>query len=184
MVYDITNEESFGNVKRWLVEIDKYARENVNKLLVGNKVDLDEVAGARRVQAAAGKSFAENLNIPFLETSAKSGQYVDTAFLVMVRSPVQVGQLVGGKAAVSWQSPCIGAPGARSVGGGGGWEEVRWREGGGWGVCVLLPKQRAPPQPPSPVHTARCPRVRSPSPPLPPPPPPPASCNLRPTRSR
>ena len=37
VVYDITNKESFINVKRWLKEIDKYARENVNKLLVGNK---------------------------------------------------------------------------------------------------------------------------------------------------
>lgn len=37
VVYDITNRESFNNVKRWLKEIDKYARENVNKLLVGNK---------------------------------------------------------------------------------------------------------------------------------------------------
>jgi Ras-related protein Rab-1A len=37
VVYDITNRESFNNVKRWLKEIDKYARENVNKLLVANK---------------------------------------------------------------------------------------------------------------------------------------------------
>ena len=34
VVYDITNLDSFNNVKRWLTEIDKYARENVNKLLV------------------------------------------------------------------------------------------------------------------------------------------------------
>jgi len=84
VVYDITNSESFANVKRWLVEIDKYARENVNKLLVGNKVDLYEAdPKLRQVTNAQGKSFAEGLNIPFLETSAKSGQYVDTAFLVM-----------------------------------------------------------------------------------------------------
>ena len=34
VVYDITNLDSFNNVKRWLEEINKYARENVNKLLV------------------------------------------------------------------------------------------------------------------------------------------------------
>ena len=34
VVYDITNLDSFKNVKRWLEEINKYARENVNKLLV------------------------------------------------------------------------------------------------------------------------------------------------------
>lgn len=33
-------QESFNNVKQWLLEIDRYASESVNKLLVGNKSDL------------------------------------------------------------------------------------------------------------------------------------------------
>ena len=37
---DIYLQESFNNVKQWLQEIDRYACENVNKLLVGNKSDL------------------------------------------------------------------------------------------------------------------------------------------------
>lgn len=36
----MTDQESFNNVKQWLNEIDRYASENVNKLLVGNKCDL------------------------------------------------------------------------------------------------------------------------------------------------
>jgi Ras-related protein Rab-1A len=36
----VTDEESFNNVKQWLSEIDRYASDNVNKLLVGNKSDL------------------------------------------------------------------------------------------------------------------------------------------------
>ena len=39
-MYDCTDLESFNNVKQWLEEIDRYACENVNKLLVGNKCDL------------------------------------------------------------------------------------------------------------------------------------------------
>jgi GTPase SAR1 family protein len=39
-VYDCTDQESFNNVKQWLEEIDRYACDNVNKLLVGNKCDL------------------------------------------------------------------------------------------------------------------------------------------------
>lgn len=38
VVFDVTDQESFNNVKQWLNEIDRYANENVNKLLVGNKV--------------------------------------------------------------------------------------------------------------------------------------------------
>lgn len=36
----MTDQESFNNVKQWLNEIDRYASDNVNKLLVGNKCDL------------------------------------------------------------------------------------------------------------------------------------------------
>jgi len=81
VVYDVTNKTSFENVQRWMTEIDKYARESVNKLLVVNKSDGDGVS--RQVSQAEGKSFADSKGIHFLETSAKTGSFVDTAFLMM-----------------------------------------------------------------------------------------------------
>lgn len=42
IVYDVTEMESFNNVKQWLNEIDRYANDTVCKLLVGNKSDLVE----------------------------------------------------------------------------------------------------------------------------------------------
>ena len=84
VVYDVTNRVSFDNVQRWLTEIDKYARENVNKLLVGNKADAAENdMTIRQVEFDAGEKFAKDRDIPFLETSAKTGTFVDTAFLMM-----------------------------------------------------------------------------------------------------
>lgn len=34
--------DSFNNVKQWLQEIDRYATDGVNKLLVGNKSDMTD----------------------------------------------------------------------------------------------------------------------------------------------
>jgi Ras-related protein Rab-1A len=79
-VYDITDQESFTNVLQWLNEIDRYASENVNKLLVGNKCDLSD---KRAVSTDDASAFAKSHNIPFLETSAKSAHQVETAFLRM-----------------------------------------------------------------------------------------------------
>jgi Ras-related protein Rab-1A len=80
IVYDITDAESFNNVKTWLSEIDKFASENVNKLLVGNKCDL---AASRQVETQTAKDFAASLNIPFIETSAKTSANVEQAFVKM-----------------------------------------------------------------------------------------------------
>ena len=80
VVYDVTDLESFNNVKQWLHEIDRYACDNVNKLLVGNKCDLTP---KKVVDYTTAKEFAEQLNIPFLETSAKNATNVEQAFLTM-----------------------------------------------------------------------------------------------------
>eukprot|EP00002_Diphylleia_rotans_P002540 TRINITY_DN1159_c0_g2_i3.p1 TRINITY_DN1159_c0_g2~~TRINITY_DN1159_c0_g2_i3.p1 ORF type:complete len:202 (+),score=50.10 TRINITY_DN1159_c0_g2_i3:77-682(+) len=80
VVYDVTDADSFTNVKQWLQEIDRYASENVNKLLVGNKNDL---APKRAVEFNAAKEFADSMGIPFLETSAKNSTNVEQAFMTM-----------------------------------------------------------------------------------------------------
>merc|ERR1712072_1112721 len=96
VVYDVTDQESFNNVKQWLHEIDRYACENVNKLLVGNKNDLVK---QRVVSTETAKEFADNLGIEFLETSAKNADNVEQAFMTMAaqiknrmaNAPVQPG---------------------------------------------------------------------------------------------
>eukprot|EP00012_Vannella_robusta_P002365 CAMPEP_0206190732 /NCGR_PEP_ID=MMETSP0166-20121206/4916_1 /ASSEMBLY_ACC=CAM_ASM_000260 /TAXON_ID=95228 /ORGANISM="Vannella robusta, Strain DIVA3 518/3/11/1/6" /LENGTH=203 /DNA_ID=CAMNT_0053606849 /DNA_START=1415 /DNA_END=2026 /DNA_ORIENTATION=- len=80
VVYDVTDQASFCNVKQWLQEIDRYACENVNKLLVGNKCDLTT---KKVVDYNTAKEFADGLGIPFLETSAKNSTNVEDAFVTM-----------------------------------------------------------------------------------------------------
>jgi len=82
VVYDVTDNDTFTNVKQWLQEIDRYASEGVNKLLVGNKSDL---TSKKVVEYTVAKEFADQLNIPFLETSAKNATNVEQAFLTMAK---------------------------------------------------------------------------------------------------
>jgi len=80
IVYDVTDLESFNNVRQWLSEIDRYASETVNKLLVGNKSDLKD---KKVVEHDTANQFASSFNMKFLETSAKNAHNVEQAFLTM-----------------------------------------------------------------------------------------------------
>uniref|UniRef100_A0A2P2K7B1 RAB GTPase-like protein A5B n=1 Tax=Rhizophora mucronata TaxID=61149 RepID=A0A2P2K7B1_RHIMU len=42
LVYDVTDESSFNNIRNWIRNIEQHASDNVNKILVGNKADMDE----------------------------------------------------------------------------------------------------------------------------------------------
>lgn len=69
MVYDVTDKNSFENMKMWLNEIERYASENVVKFMIGNKTDL---ATKREVTNEEAKQFAEKMDITHFETSAKT----------------------------------------------------------------------------------------------------------------
>jgi len=64
-------------------EIDRYACENVNKLLVGNKCDLQ---AEKTVDTNTAKEFADSYDIPFIETSAKTGFNVEKCFVQIATS--------------------------------------------------------------------------------------------------
>lgn len=76
IVYDVTDHDSFNDVKMWLQEIDRYATAGVLKLMVGNKSDLQD---KRMVEYDVAKEFADSLQIPFLETSALDSSNVEEA---------------------------------------------------------------------------------------------------------
>ena len=78
IVYDVTCERSFTNVKQWIHEINRYSGENVEKVLVGNKCDRTD---RKEVNYTIGKQFADDLGISFTETSAKSGNGINELFL-------------------------------------------------------------------------------------------------------
>ena len=82
VTYDITERDSFAKVSEWMSEVDKHAQENISRILVGNKKDLDS---QRQVPYEEGKELADHFNVRFLETSAKESVNVEEAFTVMTR---------------------------------------------------------------------------------------------------
>eukprot|EP01027_Heterolobosea_sp_BB2_P016620 GEZU01023637.1.p1 GENE.GEZU01023637.1~~GEZU01023637.1.p1 ORF type:complete len:156 (+),score=25.33 GEZU01023637.1:209-676(+) len=85
IVYDITNPKSYDNIKIWLEEIERHADDNVFKLIVGNKCDLEH---RRAIEYQTAKEFADALSIPFEETSALTRHNVDEIFRRMVVSVI------------------------------------------------------------------------------------------------
>eukprot|EP01124_Arcella_intermedia_P024862 TRINITY_DN4291_c0_g1_i1.p1 TRINITY_DN4291_c0_g1~~TRINITY_DN4291_c0_g1_i1.p1 ORF type:complete len:194 (-),score=30.05 TRINITY_DN4291_c0_g1_i1:4-585(-) len=77
LVFDVTDPQSFANVRQWARDIQRYATDNVQRLLIGNKCD----AAQRRVSPQEAQEFADQEGIPYLECSAKSGYHVEEAFV-------------------------------------------------------------------------------------------------------
>ncbi|XP_063690996.1 ras-related protein Rab-10-like [Bolinopsis microptera] len=86
LVYDITQSSSFGNINKWLRNIEDHATDNVAKLILGNKCDME----ARRVvPTEQGEQLAKSKGLKFLETSAKANINIDKAFTMIAEDILQ-----------------------------------------------------------------------------------------------
>ncbi|KAI9311689.1 GTP-binding protein ryh1 [Dichotomocladium elegans] len=77
IVYDVSNRDSFLNISRWIDDVRAERGDQVIIVLVGNKTDLNE---KREVTTEEGERRAKELNIMFIETSAKAGHNVKPLF--------------------------------------------------------------------------------------------------------
>ena len=78
VVYDITNRNSFQNVKSWIEDCKKQSPKTVYMVLVGNKVDLED---KREVTSEEGSLYAQKNGMLFFETSAKTGKNIEEIFI-------------------------------------------------------------------------------------------------------
>jgi len=108
LVYDVTCEESLANVRQWAVQIATHCSEGISQLLVGNKADCD--MHSRAVDAARGQALAEELGMPFIEASARSGRNVEEAFELLADA---VRRRLQSKEPAEFAAP---APGGASAG--------------------------------------------------------------------
>uniref|UniRef100_A0A8C7EAT4 small monomeric GTPase n=1 Tax=Nothoprocta perdicaria TaxID=30464 RepID=A0A8C7EAT4_NOTPE len=82
LVYDITDEKSFENIQNWMKSIKENASAGVERLLIGNKCDMES---KRKVQRDDAEKLAREHGIRFFETSAKSSVNVEEAFRTLAR---------------------------------------------------------------------------------------------------
>jgi len=84
VLFDITNRQSFLNVRSWITD---YRDNNTvdsaeNIVIIGNKADKEE---SRSVSVEEARLLAETLGVSYTETSARSGEGVSEAFEAIVK---------------------------------------------------------------------------------------------------
>ena len=87
IVYDVTSKKSFENVTTWVECVDKFAKSNVLRILVGNKTDLED---QRVISKEEGKKLAEENGLKFYEISAKTMNGLVEMFEDVAKEYVQI----------------------------------------------------------------------------------------------
>ncbi|KAK5604215.1 Ras- protein Rab-15 [Crenichthys baileyi] len=77
-VYDITNMPSFQHIAKWASDVDEYAPDDVQTILVGNKADEEF---SRQVTKDQGKKLAETYGMEFFESSASTSNNISESFI-------------------------------------------------------------------------------------------------------
>ena len=118
IVYDLTSKESFVKAQTWVRELQRQANANIVIALVGNKLDL---ANKRMVEYNEAKSYADENNLLFMETSAKTAVNVNEVFTaIATRLPKNDSDNMSKKDVINPSKPDTGSGKKGCCGGGGG----------------------------------------------------------------
>ncbi|KAG7578759.1 F-box associated interaction domain [Arabidopsis thaliana x Arabidopsis arenosa] len=116
LVYDISRRETFNHVASWLEDVRHYAStHNMSIILIGNKCDL---VRKRAISKEEGEEFAKQHGLLFLETSARTSQNVEEAFVKNAANILE--KIENGVFDVSNESPGIKVGYSRPQGEAGG----------------------------------------------------------------
>jgi small GTP-binding protein len=77
LVFDTTRSSTFSNIKKWYNSTVKYCPRRVPRILIGNKIDLQD---ERKIIRSRAEHLSENLNAPYYEISALTGNNIEKIF--------------------------------------------------------------------------------------------------------
>lgn len=80
LIFDLTTQDTFNSLETWIGEV-KNCIGSIPTVLVGNKKDL---AGERKITPETGQSKAKQLNLPYMEASASTGENVPEMFTHLI----------------------------------------------------------------------------------------------------
>ena len=89
LVYDVTNSETYDNLKFWMQSIKNNMSPDMGEIpiiIVGNKIDCED----REVNAKEAESFWKEQGYPYFETSAKTGENIDETIKFLVKRVIDV----------------------------------------------------------------------------------------------
>ena len=87
LLYDVTKQSSFQNIRDWIQDIREEVSQKAIIFLIGNKIDLVD---KRKISKEKGIELAEEYKLPFFEASAKSGENVDEVFKALYKKISEV----------------------------------------------------------------------------------------------
>ena len=76
LVFDVTKQQTFDALEDWLKDLKENNKLDIQKVLIGNKVDLEEY---REVKKEDAENFAKSIGCNYFEGSAKTGQNINEA---------------------------------------------------------------------------------------------------------
>jgi len=103
IVYDVSEESSIEKLSNWMTDIQENADKDVELLLLGNKVDIAE----RKISEEQSKELSQRLNIPMLETSAKTGFNIEEAFDLIINNILKKEKFETEKTTENRETPVI-----------------------------------------------------------------------------
>lgn len=88
LAFDLSRQNTFSSMKNWLSEMRSIMTNEIPKVIIGNKSDLISEIG-QIVDRSAAEKYAQNEDCFYIETSAKTGENVEKAFLELTQRMVK-----------------------------------------------------------------------------------------------